>query len=364
MSCRLLYLIGQLRSGGSERQVCFVVEGMQRKCYRPEVIVWNFREGDPYVHRIRSLDVPLHFFPRTSSRLVKLQALRRIVMQIQPEVLHSYTFYTNFAAWYATRGTKTVAIGAVQSDFQRVKRDTGFWLGRLSARWPHNQIFNSFAAAQAAQLSRGVFTPKQLSVVRNGLDLRRFHNLPLPTGGRVQIIGVGSLFRVKRWDRVVKAASALKRDGLDFRVRIVGDGPLREYLRQEVQAFGLADCVEFIPYCDDIPGLLGETTFLVHTSDSEGCPNVVMEAMACGRPVVATGVGDVPDLIEDGRTGFVVHPGDDEMLISRMTALITDPDLCRRMGAAGRVKAERAFGVDRLIAETLASYQAAGWKEF
>jgi glycosyltransferase involved in cell wall biosynthesis len=88
-----------------------------------------------------------------------------------------------------------------------------------------------------------------------------------------------------------------------------------------------------------------------------------MEAMACGRAVVATDAGDVPSLIENGKTGFVVRRGDDATLCSRMVTLMTDLDLCRTMGEAGRAQAERLFGLDRLVSETLAAYRAMGWKE-
>jgi glycosyltransferase involved in cell wall biosynthesis len=181
--------------------------------------------------------------------------------------------------------------------------------------------------------------------------------------GRACVVGVGSLFPVKRWDRLLVATAALQQQGLNFLVRIVGDGPLRAALLQQVQALGLAECVEFVAYSADIPGLLAEATLLVHTSDSEGCPNVVLEAMACGRAVVATDAGEVPLVVEDGQTGFVVRRGDNATLITRMAALITDRDLCRRMGAAGRAKAEREFGVERLVADTLAAYRAVGWKD-
>src|SRR5262249_20281934 len=157
------------------------------------------------------------------------------------------------------------------------------------------------------------------------------------------------------------AAPALKQRGFDFLFRIVGDGPLHGSLEQHVHSLGLSSHIEFIRNSDDIPGLLADATFLVHTSDSEGCPNVVMEAMACGRAVVATDAGDVPDLVEDGKTGFVVRRGDDAMLVERMATLIANPNLCRQMGEAGRVKAEREFGLNRLLSETLAAYQAAGW---
>jgi glycosyltransferase involved in cell wall biosynthesis len=146
-------------------------------------------------------------------------------------------------------------------------------------------------------------------------------------------------------------------------VRIVGDGPLRGSLKDQAEVLGVADRVEFLGYCDDIPALLTNATFVVHTSDDEGYPNVVMEAMACGRAVVATDAGDVPSLIEDGKTGFVVRRGDDATLCSCMETLMIDQELCRQMGEAGRVQAERLFGLDRLVSETLAAYRAIGWQE-
>jgi glycosyltransferase involved in cell wall biosynthesis len=86
-----------------------------------------------------------------------------------------------------------------------------------------------------------------------------------------------------------------------------------------------------------------------------------MEAMACGRAVVATDVGDIPLLIERGKTGFVVPRENEAELVSQLATLISDQELCQRMGDAGRAKAEQEFGLDRLVTETLAVYQAAGW---
>jgi glycosyltransferase involved in cell wall biosynthesis len=362
MACCFFYLVGQLRIGGSERQLCYLLQTMDRERYRPEVVVWDARESNVYAPQIRALGVPLHFFSPEFSGAAKLRAFRRLVGELNPEVVHSYSFYTNFAAHWATRGTQAVAMGSIRSDFTNDWASTGSWLGRLSSRWPRRQIYNNSLAAEAVQRSRSLFVPEQVYVVRNGLDLEKFRSVPFTIARQVRIVGVGSLLPVKRWDRLLVAALELKRRGLDCLVRIAGDGPLRGSLQQRAEALGLANRIEFIGYTDDIPSLLSNATFLVLTSDNEGCPNVVIEAMACGRAVVATDVGDVPYLVEDGKTGFVVPRGDDTALVARMATLITQSDLCRRMGEAGRVKAEREFGLDRLVAETLAAYRAAGWK--
>src|SRR5213594_590251 len=227
MNCRLLYLVGQLGPGGLERQLCYLLQSMDRERYRPEVVVWNFHSSDTYVSYIRSLGIQLHSFPDIFSATQKLSAFRRMVAQMQPEVIHSYTFYTNFAAWSASLGTRTVAIGAVRSNFTNDKKSCGFLLGSLSARWPQTQIYNSFASTEKARHSRTLFAPKQVFVVRNALDLRRFGNVPLTTNGQIRILGIGSLIPLKRWDRLLTAASDLKKRGLDFLVEIAGGGPLR-----------------------------------------------------------------------------------------------------------------------------------------
>jgi glycosyltransferase involved in cell wall biosynthesis len=326
------------------------------------VVVWNFSLDDIYVHEIRALGVPIYCFPSGVSRVAKLRGFRRLVRQLDPEVIHSYSFYTNFAAYWAAWGTEALAFGALQSDFTTEKKLTGVWLGRLSARWPRDQISNNFAAVKAARSSGTIFVPKSLSVVRNGIDLERFHTAPFPANGTVRVVGVGSLLSYKRWDRLVVAALELKSRGYDFKVQIVGDGPLCEPLQQLAHSLGVADRVEFSGCAEDVPALLGNAAFLAHTSDLEGCPNVIMEAMACGRAVVATDVGDVPYIVEDGKTGFVVRCGDHETLVERLIELITDRDLCQCMGEAGRAKAEQEFGLHRLVAETLAAYRAVGWE--
>jgi glycosyltransferase involved in cell wall biosynthesis len=364
VKCRLLYLVGQLGAGGLERQICFLLTALDRDRYRPEVVVWNFHEDDTYVRHLRKLGVPLHGFPGSFNRAKKLLAFRQLVLEMKPDVLHSYTFYTNFAAWWAALGTQTIAVGAVRSDLRNDRRACGFVLGRLSARWPAAQIYNNSSSMEKAQRLHSFFAPERIFIVRNGLDLTQFPNVPISKNGQIRILGVGSLLQIKRWDRLLTATKLLKGEGLDFLVQIAGAGPLRDSLEKQAQALEISEQVRFSGHEENIPGLLAASTLLAHTSDVEGCPNVVMEAMACGRPVVATDAGDTRYLIDEGQTGFVVRRGDDAQLVERLATLIRNRDLCRLMGEAGRIKAEREFGLSRLVEETLTGYQAAGWKNF
>jgi glycosyltransferase involved in cell wall biosynthesis len=361
MECRLLYVVGQLGLGGLERQLFYLIRSMDRGRYKPAVAVWGNSPDDHYVREIRALAVPVVALGSNPTRSAKLRTLRSIVSSLRPEVIHSYTFYTNFAAWWAVRGTAAIPIGSVRSNFALDRRKSGKLLGRLCGRWPSSQIFNSLTAEQAAKRSTTLFRPRRIYVVKNGVDLDRFSPRCHPQQG--YILAVGSLYPVKRWDRLIRAVAFLTSKGICPEVIHVGSGPLRGELEAMTKNLHVEHVIQFLGARLDIPTLLADAAFLVHTAEDEGCPNVVLEAMACGRAVVATDAGDVPHLIDDGKTGFVIPRGDETALANRIATLLKDRELCRRMGEAGRMKAEQAFGLDRLRSETFAAYRAEGWRD-
>jgi glycosyltransferase involved in cell wall biosynthesis len=358
---RIVYLVGQLGFGGLERQLFYVLRTMDRQRYKPVVVVWNHSDKDPYVHEIESLGVPVQAVGNNLSRMGKMMALRRMVSQYKPEVVHSYSFFTNVAAWWATLGSTALAIGSIRNSFIFDRQSTGMILGRACARWPHVQICNSGAAKVTADYSASVFKPRYISVVRNSLDLTYFNVRPLPHS--VTLLAVGNLYPRKRWDRLIKVISVLSTRGVRAQVRHVGDGPLRGELEELASRLGVANLVQFLGVRDDIPKLLADSSFLIHTAEEEGCPNVIMEAMACGRAVVAMDAGDIPYLVEDRKTGFVVRRGDVTTFAECVSQLISDHELCLRMGLAARAKAEREFTLERLVCETLAVYKSAGWTD-
>ena len=360
--CRIVYLIGELHRGGQERQLYYLLSGMDRATYDPAVVVWNCDDDDFHVGRIRALGVPVHRIGG-STRLGKLTAFRRLVADLDPDVVHSYSFHTNVAASWATAGTRSIAVGSIRSDFVWAKHGSGRLLGRLSARWPAFHVCNSFAAAAEVRRSSSRFAPRRCEVVPNGIDLVRFHPRPLEMHGPPRILGLGYFRPVKRWDRLLQASRDLwLHHGCDHHVTICGGGVAHASLQRLALLLDIADRVTFLDHVDDFTGPLAASTFVVLTSELEGCPNAVMEAMACGRAVIATDVGDVRRLVDDGRTGFVVPSGDHDALVDRLATLARDRERCAAMGHAARRKAETELSLERLVSRTLNAYRDAGWK--
>jgi glycosyltransferase involved in cell wall biosynthesis len=361
--CRILYVVGQLEDGGLERQLTYLLATLDHARYQPALVVWNLNPNEKYYREIQAFNVPIYGFPSEWSRISKLRAIRALARRLGAEVIHSYGFHTNFVAYYAARGTKAVGVGSLRSDFNGAKKAGGRIRGAFNARWPSFHIWNNMASAEAARRNSSLFMPGQFCVVRNGLDLNRFRSFNETSEMKTYIAAAGWLLPIKRWDRLLRVAKEVKSRVGEVRLQIAGDGPYRPSLEELARKLDISHTVRFMGSIDDIPAFLRQAKFLVHTSESEGCPNIVMEAMACGIPVIAMKAGDIPYLVEEGVTGFVVSQDDEGSLADRITQLLTDVRLTLSMGEASRKKAEQEFSLKRLVSETLSAYRTAGWRD-
>jgi glycosyltransferase involved in cell wall biosynthesis len=361
MNCRILYVVGSLGRGGAERQLFYLISEMDRSRCRPAVMTVDGSETDAYVPALRELGVPVAFAPAGVGKAGKFRAVTQFARQLGVEIIHSYSFYCNALAGLAAKLNGARSIGSIRSEFTLQQQISPRWW-RLNVAYPRWQIWNSQTALdQVKELGGGRVRP-EIVVVRNGLDLNALPTTPLPSGDVPIIAAVGSLLPIKRWDRLLAASAILAKQGHRFRVRVAGDGPLRAQLEEQRQALGLEQRVEFLGNVKDVAGFLSEATLLAHTAESEGCPNVVMEALAAGRPVIATNVGDVRFLVQDGVSGLVVPNTDGPELVQALGSLLGDAARRQEMACAARRAAEVQFGLDRLLAETFDVYRRAGWK--
>jgi glycosyltransferase involved in cell wall biosynthesis len=166
----------------------------------------------------------------------------------------------------------------------------------------------------------------------------------------VRLIAVGSLLQCKRFDRFLSIVARLRRE-VNRKVTgvIVGAGPLRAQLEKQAEALGLLpSAVEFRGSVSDVAPVYQEADICVLTSEYEGTPNVLLEAMASGLPVVATKVGGVPEIVRQGENGFMVEPGDEASLCAALVCLINDSQMRMQMGRNARAYAEANHCLDRL----------------
>jgi glycosyltransferase involved in cell wall biosynthesis len=210
--------------------------------------------------------------------------------------------------------------------------------------------------------------PERLQIIPCGVDTDRFRPAAV---GRVEprefpatpsratvplIVCVARHVRVKNLGLLLEACALLRDRGARFRCVMIGDGPLRGELEAMGQGLDLRERVEFTGALEQtqVHEWLQRAAVVVLTSENEGMPVCLMEAAASGVPVVATAVGGVPELIEDGVTGLLVRPADAVALADSVQTLLEDCSLAQKMGAAARRRAEERFSVRRQVDRLLA----------
>jgi glycosyltransferase involved in cell wall biosynthesis len=208
--------------------------------------------------------------------------------------------------------------------------------------------YNAEHLASTYGMERG-----KIHTVHHGTDVERFSaatrgERPVPT-----VIAVGRLVEQKGLDRLVAACGRLAADRVSFRCLVVGDGPLRASLEAAARAAGIADRIEFCGqvFQDELVRLYATADVFAlfcqpaSDDDRDGIPNVMIEAMATGLPVVSTRFSGIPELVVDGETGLLAEVDDGEGQVTALRRALTEPSLRARLGCAARERVEREFTV-------------------
>lgn len=288
---------------------------------------------------------PIRGFARPGT-LAQAAAFARWCRSRRIAVLQSCDLYANtFALPAAALAGVPVRIGS-RRELNPDKTDGQIALQRHAYRCAHAVVANSNAAAR--HLASEGLAANRIAVIPNGIDVSRF----TPASGRrpiSTIVTVANLRKEKAHEVLLAAAARLLLQQPQLRFVIAGDGPRLKELRDLAASLCIAERVTFLGHCEDIPAVLAEADAFVLPSRSEAFPNGAIEAMAAGLPVIASAVGGLLDLIDDGETGVLVKPDDPVALADAIEALVVSPDRAAEIGAAAREQVTRRYGFDRMV---------------
>jgi glycosyltransferase involved in cell wall biosynthesis len=233
-------------------------------------------------------------------------------------------------------------------------------LNRWKYRLPQVQYLAVSEAVQRVLIAGGV-PAARVQTIHSGIDLRRLANLPpaprlFPAGTRV-VGAVGHLAGHKGHCYLVEAVPALLQAEPRLGVVIAGDGELRPALEAQAAALGIADRMCFTGFRRDILALMQQFEVFVHPSYLEGLGTVVLDAMALGKPVVATQAGGIPEVVQDGVTGLLVPPRDPLALAQAVLHLLRHSEQGKAFGEAGRQRVAEGFTAERMAGLTLQVYE-------
>jgi glycosyltransferase involved in cell wall biosynthesis len=370
---RVVRVIARLNVGGPAIHATLLTERLDPARFESLLVTGTEEPGEGNYLALRGAGLErLHVIAalgreiRYRQDLTTLVTLTRLLRRVRPHIVHSHTAKGGTLGRLAARLAGVPIVlhtyhGHVFRGYFSPSRTRLFlaierWLARRTDR-----LLTVSEAVRDDLLALGIGTPRQHMVVPLGLDLERFvecgrhrgalrAELGLPRDAPLVAI-VARLVPIKAHEVFLQAAARVAHLVGDSRFLVIGDGERGPELRALAAGLGLGERVRFLGWRADIDRIYADVDVVALTSRNEGSPVSLIEAMAAARPVVATRVGGVPGLVEDGVSGCLVEPGDVEGVAAAIRDLLGDPERRRTLGMAGRKRVVPSLAATRLIAD-------------
>ncbi len=360
---RILRTITWLPVGGIERRIAMVLPKLKERGHHVELVC--LREYGALAEEIKREGINVYLIP-LKSRLHPggLKKLAHHIKEGHFDIIHSHMYRSNVPTTISAKiaGFKGVLLSQVHNiDTWETRRQV--LMDRLLSALRDGII------AVSDEVRRDVLetlkiSPDKCYVIYNGVDIETFMNANAPEGLREAlgvrqedfvIVMVARLVEQKNHDIVIEALEDIVKENPRIKMLFVGEGKRRTELEEKVREKNLGPHVIFTGKRDDVQNILKIAHVSVLPSFKEGFSNAIVEAMAAGKPVIASDVGGNPEAVIDGKTGFIVSPNDKEKLIACIKKLQDDPDLLKQMGEAAQARA-RKFSIDIMLDSTETLY--------
>jgi glycosyltransferase involved in cell wall biosynthesis len=377
------YLLPRLEMGGTEKHVRDLVARLDRRKFRPIVIATS--DGGVLEADFAQMDVPVFVIGYQGFTRRRGQVIRRIRMAIgslreiagilrreQAAILHAYLPAANVLGATAGLMARTPAVVVSKRGLCHYKKGRPILsFFENAANLATDAVLVNSDAVAAAVRSAERFCGRKIRLVYNGIDAASPETLgaaansppvpgldpPLPPDA-APVLYVANLFPYKGHLDLVEAAASVAARFPNARFLLAGreEGAGAE-VRSRIETLRLGEHVRLLGPRDDVPALMAAADLLVHPSHEEGFSNVILEAMAAGKAVVATAVGGIPEAVVDGETGILVPPRDPERLAGAVLSLLRDPERARAMGAVGRRRVLAHFPLKGMVREIEEMYE-------
>jgi glycosyltransferase involved in cell wall biosynthesis len=375
---RVAFLTAALDSGGSERQMLALAARLPKDRFEIDFIL--FADLGPHAEEARRAgarivelglgrrrDVSL---PRFAARLVRMALRYVLTVRLRGyDIVDAWLFhsYVLAAACRPIAGPPVLIAGRRSlGDFKAGFGPIARALDAIARRAVDVLVANADAVRNDVVAREGV-DPSRIRVIHNGVNPGR----PMKAATRARIrrrwgvgegdLVVGCVANLKRGmglEALVRAAERLVPANPALRFVVIGEGTLRPLLETRVAQAGLGDSFRLVGWEKDARRVYGALDIVVQTSETEGLPNVMLEAAAAGCAIAATAAGGTPEVVIDDRTGLLFGVADEPAMATAIDRLARDPALRQRLADGAREHVARSFSMDRFVAETAALYEA------
>jgi glycosyltransferase involved in cell wall biosynthesis len=352
---RVLFVIGTLERGGSEGQLVSLLERIHGTRVYAALLSLTPGADASHERQLEAARVPLRLVGGERSRIVRLgksvRTLVRVLRAVQPDLVYVWLEESALLAAPVARAFGIpVALARRNISGGYASRPAAI-VAAIHAAERLAVLATANSEAVAAETRRRGISPGRVRVVPNGQVVPR--PLPLPSTNPVVLGYVARMRPDKGHLRLLHSLAAINTE-VPWRVDLAGDGPWQDHVAAEAARLGLNGRMRFLGRVSDMLKFWRMRDVAVLLSDHEGCPNALIEAALLGRPMVATAVGGVPEMVDE-TVGALVDPDDPVAIAGALQRLIEDADLRRRLGAAARERAIERYSMDAFVEGHLAA---------
>lgn len=337
---RVLHLLTNAGLGGAETNLIGLLDCFDHE--RFEHIAASGGEGllESEVTRRGVRFIRLSAAPLSLRSVFRIPAMVKQIRSLDPTIIHSHLDLPNVLGLVAKRvfGCRLVLHFhnlAIVPRSELPDRAVSHLLWNAIARtYRYCDRAIAICSYEIPYLTRLGFLDRQIVLIRNGISMDGYPRAKLPRERPYRFVCVARFHRPKNHELLIQAFYDVSQEFPDVRLTLAGAGPLEDSVRQQVKALGVEDRVDFLGICKNIPDILAASDCHVLSSWTELSPMTIIEAMRAGLPAIATDVGGVDEIVNDGVTGYLVKPGDRSGLSRAMLALAADPGRGAEMGAS------------------------------
>jgi glycosyltransferase involved in cell wall biosynthesis len=343
----IAFVMPSFDPGGTERQMIELVRRLDPRRWR--VYVACFRSSGAWLSRVAEAASVVEFPVRSFRRIDTLRQARTFARWCRDRgvaVVHTTQLPSNIFGLPAAAVAGVPARIANRREINPGKSAADLVLQRVAYSCAHRIVANCQAAADRLTEVERVPSAK-VRVIPNGIAIDA--STVVQRRDRLRrVVVVANLRPEKGHDVLLRAVAIVVRTFPDATFDLVGGGPELSSLEALAERLGVRESVRFSGHCEDVAARLAAADICVHPSRSEAFPNAVLEAMAVGLPVIASGVGGVLEVIRDGVTGMIVPPGDHDALARSISRLMSEPLRARSIGDSARAAVSQTYSFDRM----------------
>lgn len=333
MKIKVLHIIPNLGTGGAEKLLLDLLSNYDKSKFEMAVLSLYDKSHTIYEDQLEKIGIEVfHLGKKPGIDISMIRKILRVFKAYSPDVIHTHLYVVKYTLIPSIIKRIPVKIHTVHNIAEKELNSIGIKVQHIAYKYFKYKPV-SISSSISKSIQKLYRLKSDIPLINNGIDIDKYYiKKSDPESKIINLIHVGRFSPQKNHNMLIDAFNLIVKERSDVRLTLVGDGELREVIEKKVQHLGISDYVDFLGVRKDIPNLLSNSDVFLMSSEWEGLPLTLLEAMASGLPIVATNVGGIPDVVEEEINAILVPNKDHKVFYQAIKTVTDDYNMRKSMG--------------------------------